>query len=494
VKHAGRRSPSAIGSLAALAVIAALAYALTAKSITSVLIAVATAHVVVLLSRSGPGVGVMLLTTGRFIYFAALLLILHLEGDSTYTAVYFCLVDCLVLLGLLRSRHGWRIHFADSKLLLVSFTVFVISAVFSWVDSGYGPDGLYWLGTLLVFGLLPLSITLLLREDQLFGIARWTFWSVFVLAAIFAFEAATDQVSWFEGRASLDIADVPQIGGLFIGSVIPLGLFAVTLLGRELLTAAGLRVRPISLLLRWSLATLFLAMLVFTGQRSPLLALILSAGLFLFFLPNLGRKQRLGMLLGASALFTALNLVPNAGRYSLLFNLATGDSGALSADESASMRLEYYNLSWDTFLSSPLTGSGLGTFYGISSRSTAFPDRIPHDAYLEIAAGQGLLGAVPMGILLAATGWIGFGQLRRNGVRRDLHSRLVALFVLSWAYELALIGMTGSVFADSIFWVSTGAIWVLSPRRVEASAQFRRAAGTAPGSTREALGEAPAHC
>ncbi len=413
----------------------------------------------------------MLLTTGRFFYFAGLLLILHLEGESSYTAAYFFLVDLLVIASLLKNRRLPGPKRAAPKFFLWSVSIFSLSVILSWIASDYSVEGLYWLGTYLVFAILPLGATLAFTEREVLSASRWIFWSVAVLTAVYLYEAVTDRLSWFNGRASLEILDTPQIGSLFIASVIPIGLFVVIFLGGDLFGLPDWGVFPAAQLLRWVFGALFGGMIVFTGQRTPILALLLAAAACLLLTPRVPVRTRVAIAAGVGVLFASISLFPNRSRFEVLTDIARGDAGALAADETAAMRLEYYRICADTFLSQPVLGAGLGTFYGIASRATTFPDKIPHNAFLEVAAGQGLVGFLPLATLALGTLIAGGMALRRSPHASNLRSRLLSFLLVTAVYELALAGMTGSVFADSTLWCSLGMIWALRVPEARPAAQ-----------------------
>jgi len=444
-----------------LGTLGASAYAVFSQTVGGALAAAAAVHLAVILSTSGPGAGIMILTTGRFFYFAGLLLILHLEGDSSYTATYFFLVDLLVIVSLLKRGRAARPERATSKLILWSVSAFSLSVVVSWILSGYSQEGLYWLGAYVVFAILPLGATLAFTQQEVFSTSRWIFWSVAILTTAYFYEALTDRLSWFYGRASLEILDTPQIGSLFIASVIPIGLFAVIFLGGDLFGPPAWGLFPVAQLVRWIFTALFAGMIVFTGQRTPILAFLLSTAACFFLTPRVSLRHRLALVAGVCVLIASVSLFSNSGRFQVLSDMAHGDAEALSVDETASMRLTYYRICLNTFLSEPVLGAGLGTFFGISSRSTAYPDRIPHNAFLEVAAGQGLVGFIPLATLVLGSVTVGATALRRSPDTLSKRSRLLTFLLATTFYELALAGMTGSVFADSTMWCFLGMIWAL---------------------------------
>jgi O-antigen ligase len=448
-----------VAKLLQVSVILAIGWAAMSRSIAAALAAFGVLFLLVLASSNGPGLSIMLLTTGRYLYSVALLITLGLESDTTYAGAYFAAVDILLFLSLAVDGRRRRVRIPGSRTLFVALSLFSLSVLEGWIRSGLSPEGAYLACCYLVFALPPLIAGLVLTTEQVLLTSRWMFAAVAGLVSVYTFQAATGQVYWFDGRASLTISNIPQVGNLVIGSVIPIGLFAAVFLGGQLFSWIGLGGRWGSIFLRWVCVTALVTMLAFTGARSPLVALGVSTGMLLFLIPRIPSSVKLAVLAAAVILFTALSVVPNGSRYSVLLSLVQGDSGAVAADDGALMRLGYYRISLDSFLSSPILGAGLGSFLRISSVLTAFPSRGPHNAFLEILEGQGLCGAIPIALLIFATAMAAIKRLRRISQVSELPARLFSFLLASWIYEMALMGLNGTFFTDSTFWFLTGAIW-----------------------------------
>lgn len=437
------------------------------QATSAAVLAVAILHVIVLSAM--PAAGLMLLTTGRYIYFIGLLVALGRHGGTGYTAGYFAAVDILTLLGAYvakRGRSTWIVHYPTVWMSVLLFTA---ATLISWMASGYPPAGLYWMGTYVAFGLLPLAATLALTPEQVNSACMWMCWSVIVLACFYGYQAVTHQLEWFAGRASIEVRSVSVVGSLFIGSVIPLGLYAVAFVWRAGLP--GTAARLASPAVRIALVVGLFYMLLFTGERSPLVGLVGSTCLYLLLTRRLSIARKAGIVMGGVSLFSLVYFVPNVRRYMVFSRAAQGEIGtALTEDESAAMRLEYYQIALETFAGSPFIGTGPGTFYSAASKHNLTADShhngaedlTPHNAFLEVAASDGLTGLLPMLFLIYSTMVVVLKSLRDDHNTPQSKTRLLSFLFVTWLYDLILIGLTGSLFADSVFWFCTGAIWVVS--------------------------------
>lgn len=114
----------------------------------------------------------------------------------------------------------------------------------------------------------------------------------------------------------------------------------------------------------------------------------------------------------------------------------------LASEAPISYRLTAWQIAWEIFLRSPLTGAGFNTFGQIASTEYVWtPHELiqasPHNSYLYVLASAGLLGFVPYVSMFIALFWRGLSFWRR-GDERDLVATLWATLIAYTAINATL--------------------------------------------------------
>ena len=159
-------------------------------------------------------------------------------------------------------------------------------------------------------------------------------------------------------------------------------------------------------------------------------------------------------------------------------------------DPSNNGRIEYWEISLDTFAEDRLKGSGAGTFQHIWARERAIPVTVidAHTLYGEILAELGAVGMALLAVALIAL-LVGIG-LRMRGAGRALHACVGAVLLawmlaaaVDWHWELPAVTLPVLALAAA----AAGGRRV----RAEAAAEAAREAGERPGAVRAPRGSAP---
>jgi O-antigen ligase len=173
----------------------------------------------------------------------------------------------------------------------------------------------------------------------------------------------------------------------FAGSYLSWSYF----LGVAILSGLALLDTSSNKLLRFSiiaLEPLFLVSMILAKARGPLISLFAVGVLIFFWRGRLSIRKKIGIALSFLAVFALLFVILPRGfwfRYELLFAEQKGSS--------IEARLEAYKLAEELFIKNPLVGAGTGSFKPLFA-SAEFPYSLKyaHNAFLEIAAENGLLG------------------------------------------------------------------------------------------------------
>jgi len=163
----------------------------------------------------------------------------------------------------------------------------------------------------------------------------------------------------------------------FLGVAILSGLALLDISTNRLLRVAIVVLEP-----------LFLVSMVLAKARGPLISLFVVGVLILFWKGRVSIRKKMGIVLSFLAIFAMLFAIVPRGfwfRYELLFAEQKGSS--------IEARVDAYKFAGELFLEHPLLGVGTGGFrasYG--SRESPYSLSYAHNAFLEIAAENGLLG------------------------------------------------------------------------------------------------------
>lgn len=237
----------------------------------------------------------------------------------------------------------------------------------------------------------------------------------------------------------------------------------------------------------WSLAGLFLLGLALADARSLFVALPILLGVGLYgggLIKDRVRRTRLAATTIAAAVLVCgmgfLFLHTDAGRDFAERSVEGLDSGVLHSGEDANwqFRLAAWREAWRRFAEYPLAGEGLGIpfTFGIWDN-----DPRPHNTFLTVLYKMGLIGFLPLLLLLVYLFWRTVGAALRN-----LENPRVAWL---WIAVLALVAfcfygsanlLLESPFLASVFWMLVGLGFrmarmvdleraLLRPRRVKAN-------------------------
>lgn len=289
-------------------------------------------------------------------------------------------VSALVIL----ARSGWRLP-ARAVLPVLAFLAWIgfTSASYAWTDGGnYAARKLLEVGALLPFAVIVVAVVAAgewARLERL-GVA------LVVISVWISVEAVRSVLAADAGTLVL-IA-----GGNYLGVGRLLGVAALCCTAAAI--SHGPTGRTKTLLL--GLVVLFVSMMLVTGGRGPLIALLAAILLGLASKlrwrrgPDIAAPR--GVVLAGALLASGIGAVIamvamgmkfiTLERLILLFTSGPGSSG--------SMRLLYFGRAWDMWAEHPVAGVGLGAF----PVQAGFGDvrLYPHNLFLEIGAEQGLAG------------------------------------------------------------------------------------------------------
>jgi len=163
----------------------------------------------------------------------------------------------------------------------------------------------------------------------------------------------------------------------FLGVAILSGLTLLDISSNRLLRAAIVVLEP-----------LFLVSMVLAKARGPLISLFVVGILILFWKGRLSIRKKIGIAVSLLAVFAMLYAISPQefwARYELLFAEQKGAS--------IEARIDAYKFAGKLFLEHPFTGNGTGSFrslYALNGSPCLLS--YPHNAFLEVAAENGLLG------------------------------------------------------------------------------------------------------
>lgn len=196
------------------------------------------------------------------------------------------------------------------------------------------------------------------------------------------------------------------------------------------------------------LVVLSLGALVFTASRGAMAATIvclLTLGLW----ELAAGRLRLGLALSLVLLFVGVVVGLAVGGNVLLLDRSLATSSVEDG------RLIMFETHWNAFLSSPLTGWGLGTFPQINAQylnASSFPavwnTQTAHNVYLQWLEEAGLLGALPMFFSIGAVIVLTTLALDRQKTGRTLLRGLVVVNLLVLIHGLTDFSLQVPAFAS----------------------------------------------
>jgi O-antigen ligase len=240
---------------------------------------------------------------------------------------------------------------------------------------------------------------------------------------------------------------------------IPYGVFLlVSSVGTVILTMYRL-IRP---LLGWSLAAIFLVGILLINARTVFLELAL--GLFIVMIASPSGKLRVSMrslrlLAGVTVLLVGVLWAATLTRTGSNFvDRAETElvSGTLnySDDPNATFRLMAWFEAFQRFSDSPVLGEAYGIPFKFDLDES---DARPHNTYLTVLYKMGVLGLVPLVLLLLIfqrTGWTHLCGLSSSPEGVILYVLVIGQFLICLFGSLNLL--LESPFLASIFWLSIG--------------------------------------
>lgn len=324
-------------------------------------------------------------------------------------ALSFGLVGLLAIAALRPT--GWR---RTSLLHPALFALFALQATISLrqVFGGLPEKGL---GSLVVyvvmFGVLGLGIARWLYDDgHVRDLARTVSWAAGLVIVGSLAVMAISYSSAFAGPRFMGVTSNPQRLGAMLGMAFPFSLALIV----------DRRSPPYTRTIHAAIAAFAVLMILASGSRTGFLLLLIGTAVFF--------RTRLGPALLAIVGVGTFALIG----YLLLLGEAVDESGGLVIRTNNS-RSEVWERLWDQFQASPLIGTALDYVPGESS-------------YLSTLVMAGVVGLVPMLVLVWLLGWTGFKLVRRRralgsyAVFGDLAVASVAQMLAAWMFEAFALG------------------------------------------------------
>ncbi|HXH09121.1 MAG TPA: O-antigen ligase family protein [Alphaproteobacteria bacterium] len=202
--------------------------------------------------------------------------------------------------------------------------------------------------------------------------------------------------------------------------------------------------------------TMFL-MIILTGSRGPLISILLSIPIILFFIEK-GIKQKvlilLKILLTLLAIYSLIIFTPweslgHSGLTRIIYY-----SSSFGENSSDLERIYRFHQAWDSFIKSNGLGVGTGGF----ARLYGYEDNAyPHNLILEVACEQGIIGLS----LLVPLIFLPLLRLLSVSSRANCLYRLGILSI--WPFSLSNAFVSGDIATNYILWVSGGLLLLLTP-------------------------------
>ena len=205
-------------------------------------------------------------------------------------------------------------------------------------------------------------------------------------------------------------------------------------------------------------------MILLTQSRGALIALVAS-GILFFVLYTKGRRVR-SLLMAAAAAIVILPFVPTSAwqRFSLMKNLASGNTKEADPEGSADARYNIWRVAGTIIKENPVSGIGLGVYprghamyaprVGVPVAALGFRDT--HSTYLNVAAETGIPGLF---LFLSMIGVVAVGSERTRRLARGTPRahQLLALELGLLAFMVA--GVFGSFAKLSFLYIQLAIMW-----------------------------------
>lgn len=366
-----------------------------------------------------------------------LLTLAHLvfgANQSAASAWLTVLLGAALLIGLSTSlRHSLGdLEALKGPLLLF----FLVIAVAGWSLTPWGPGGAHpvwgWAGVTpgsltIDRGATRLEIVKLLGLACAFGLgalqgvrrdrAQATVELIVWIGGVYA---AISLVSFLSGA---QVAQGGRLSGGFLSANSGATVFGVlTVLGLALFLRAWSRTEGLGRTRRITAAAapvacmaLTAVCLMLTASRMALVATLFAAGALLVWTLASRKRNRSAIGAGAGLLIAVAAVLLVGGNDLLWSRLAEGQTGLGD-------RAELFAVHWGAFTASPLLGWGLGSFDAVNlqlmtadNAADLWHIRATHNVYLQWLEEAGLIGAVPMFLLIVV---IIAGAAMRSGTGR----------------------------------------------------------------------------
>lgn len=248
-----------------------------------------------------------------------------------------------------------------------------------------------------------------------------------------------------------------NVGGRFSlneqASPIGLGRAAAEaiLIGTSILLASR---SPFRRLLAFGALPLIAVSFIAAGSRGPVLGLLVGIVVLLGMTLRDRRTRQRSVLLALAVVAGALlvsQLVPNNDVQRSL-SVLTGSGEGLSSNG----RSQLWGAAESAFQAHPLTGVGTGGFASIRPL-----DVYPHNLFLEVAAELGILGLIPLVVMLMAAMAAVVRGYRAAPVDERAHVAVAAALFLA-AFVNAQV--SGDIGTNSGLWLSIGLIYGITSR------------------------------
>ncbi len=353
------------------------------------------------------------------------------------------LAVCLVMIGAgLASRRSP--HNAAFVLFVVFFAAYFMRIAYdtAFVPHLLGRPGyIYWAFGGGVCFAPALALALYARHLDIIRLYRpLMLLSAFVLLlAITVGDTIVESIesgqTYDTGRLALEALNPISLGHV-AASVVILVYWRVRMLG------SGLGGSLLSL----ALGVLGLFVLLVSGSRGPLVAMILA---IVFFEAVKGGRAAIFLGLAAAPFLTALTFDVDQIQAALGTNLFSRFETAIAGtDESTIGRMAQLSSAWEMFLDAPLFGAALeDPAFGI----------YPHNIFVEAFMATGIFGGAMLIALLTSTGWLAF-RIARSNTTQSIYGALFVQYLIGAQFS-------GAIWSSSTLWALVGCVAGLAVHR-----------------------------
>ncbi|MEM8541245.1 MAG: O-antigen ligase family protein [Pseudomonadota bacterium] len=367
------------------------------------------------------------------------------------------------------------IRFAMLPMLLTMFWAVYLARLFN--DTHFFRDALafdsskYWIFALGASFIPMMSLVAYRGKVNFDSLLKFVFVFCLVFLPIALALSSTIRISeagvaYYTGRSELPSLN-PISFGQFGGVLVIISYWALRMRGLNrlnlLLLLVGLAIGTYCLMAsgsRGPLVAVFVTLIVFEVTRKNAVPVLLGAMLLIMFMATI-----IGVMAAVIGdefllLFSKIDEVLGISllsRFATLFQLS---------DASSSARVQLFFISLDQFLDHPL----IGDFIEVRE-PTDYP--YPHNIVLEALIATGLLGTIPLLIVL------GLAFKASLFVIRNIPScGWVSLLFLQ---QLVAVQFSGNIYGSSTFWVALGLLVVTTHSRpMQAKSHLDFATGDTP--------------